>query len=166
MPGNSSSVQKSFQSQQHNINGKVHIEKLNDDKGFDETIYFFRHLDKKYAWYYIKLVYLRSDTYKIVIWYLIFALLDCHACCLISEFSYRKYCWLPLFPFNWYSGSPLHLSRPPEELYENDSYDFSDDESGNLKPRRQHWSSKMQFVLACIGYSVGLANVWRFPYIM
>lgn len=41
MPGNSSSVQKSFQSQQHNINGKVHIEKLNDDKGFDETIYFF-----------------------------------------------------------------------------------------------------------------------------
>lgn len=59
------------------------------------------------------------------------------------------------------------FSRPPEELFENDSYDLSDGEDdGGLKPRRQHWSSKMQFVLACIGYSVGLSNVWRFPYIM
>ena len=57
------------------------------------------------------------------------------------------------------------ICRPPEELYENDSYDQSDDlDIDNLKPRRQHWSSKMQFVLACIGYSVGLSNVWRFPY--
>lgn len=57
--------------------------------------------------------------------------------------------------------------RPPDELYENESYDISDDiDDDNLKPRRQHWSSKMQFILACIGYSVGLSNVWRFPYIM
>lgn len=41
--------------------------------------------------------------------------------------------------------------------------DMSDD-SNNLKPRQQHWANKMQFVLACIGYSVGLGNVWRFPY--
>lgn len=59
------------------------------------------------------------------------------------------------------------FSRPPEELFENESYDLSDGgDEDNLKPRRQHWSSKMQFVLACIGYSVGLSNVWRFPYIM
>jgi solute carrier family 6 (neurotransmitter transporter, taurine) member 6 len=40
------------------------------------------------------------------------------------------------------------------------------EEDDQLKPRRQYWASKMQFVLACIGYSVGLSNVWRFPYIM
>lgn len=32
-------------------------------------------------------------------------------------------------------------------------------------PRRQHWANKVQFVLACVGYSVGLGNVWRFPYL-
>lgn len=44
--------------------------------------------------------------------------------------------------------------------------DTSDDaETANLKPRRQYWANKMQFVLACVGYSVGLGNVWRFPYL-
>lgn len=33
------------------------------------------------------------------------------------------------------------------------------------QPRRPHWENKVQFVLACIGYSVGLGNVWRFPYL-
>lgn len=40
-----------------------------------------------------------------------------------------------------------------------------DPETANLKPRRQYWANKMQFVLACVGYSVGLGNVWRFPYL-
>ena len=33
------------------------------------------------------------------------------------------------------------------------------------QPKRPHWANKVQFVLACIGYSVGLGNVWRFPYL-
>jgi SNF family Na+-dependent transporter len=30
---------------------------------------------------------------------------------------------------------------------------------------RGRWGNKVEFVLTCIGYSVGLGNVWRFPYV-
>ncbi|XP_063907694.1 sodium- and chloride-dependent GABA transporter ine-like isoform X2 [Zophobas morio] len=57
---------------------------------------------------------------------------------------------------------------PPEEyLYDADTDDGSgdDEDSVYIKPRRQTWSNKLQFVLACVGYSVGLGSVWRFPYL-
>lgn len=33
------------------------------------------------------------------------------------------------------------------------------------EPDRAAWSGKMQFFLSIIGYSVGLGNIWRFPYL-
>ncbi|KAM7353790.1 solute carrier family 6 member inebriated isoform 1-T4 [Cochliomyia hominivorax] len=64
----------------------------------------------------------------------------------------------------------LNIVNPPTPQLpgvdddDDDSLMDMSDETSNLKPRNQHWANKMQFVLACIGYSVGLGNVWRFPY--
>ncbi|XP_057321913.1 sodium- and chloride-dependent GABA transporter ine-like [Microplitis mediator] len=65
----------------------------------------------------------------------------------------------------------LNMVQPPTPLDDDmstsdtDDYGIVDDSSDYHQPKRPHWENKVQFVLACVGYSVGLGNVWRFPYL-
>lgn len=33
------------------------------------------------------------------------------------------------------------------------------------KPQRDNWSNPVEFLLSCISMSVGLGNIWRFPFV-
>ncbi|XP_036226158.2 sodium- and chloride-dependent GABA transporter ine isoform X2 [Bactrocera oleae] len=66
--------------------------------------------------------------------------------------------------YNYFRFNRIAKVLPGVDDDDNDSFLDPSDDAANLKPRQQHWANKMQFVLACIGYSVGLGNVWRFPY--
>lgn len=40
----------------------------------------------------------------------------------------------------------------------------SSNEEGEVKARGE-WGGQLEFILTCVGYAVGLGNVWRFPYL-
>ncbi|KAG8513971.1 Sodium-dependent neutral amino acid transporter B(0)AT2, partial [Galemys pyrenaicus] len=43
--------------------------------------------------------------------------------------------------------------------------DLDAEEESEVEDERPAWNSKLQYILAQVGFSVGLGNVWRFPYL-
>lgn len=62
-------------------------------------------------------------------------------------------------------GVTIVLQGPRGSIVSRSSAAAAAQAADDSNPDRAEWSGKLQFFLSIIGYSVGLGNIWRFPYL-